>query len=125
MSRIAYCPACSNEKHGVKTRIAVPHTCERRGTTADRGEAVLEVTANYWMESALASQERIAELEKENADLRRKAELYELLEKVQHRRVTFYGNGEIHVTGTNGHHFVDDNMPAAITHIRELVKGKE
>lgn len=25
--RIAVCNACSNEKHGVKTRIAVKHTC--------------------------------------------------------------------------------------------------
>jgi len=27
MSRIAYCPACSTQEHGVKTRIALEHTC--------------------------------------------------------------------------------------------------
>lgn len=29
LSRIAVCNACNNEKHGVRTRIAVPHTCGR------------------------------------------------------------------------------------------------
>lgn len=27
MSRINHCTACNNEKYGVKTRVAVPHTC--------------------------------------------------------------------------------------------------
>lgn len=27
MSRIAYCPACSAQQHGVKTRIPLEHTC--------------------------------------------------------------------------------------------------
>jgi hypothetical protein len=26
--RITYCPACSAEKNGKKTRIALPHTCQ-------------------------------------------------------------------------------------------------
>ena len=29
MSKIAFCQACSNEKFGVKTRMAIEHTCER------------------------------------------------------------------------------------------------
>lgn len=27
MSRIAYCPACSAQEHGVKSRIPFEHTC--------------------------------------------------------------------------------------------------
>lgn len=27
MLRIAYCPACSAQEHGVKSRIALEHTC--------------------------------------------------------------------------------------------------
>jgi len=27
MSRIAYCPACSAQEHGVKTRLPLEHTC--------------------------------------------------------------------------------------------------
>lgn len=27
MSRIAFCEACSMQKHGAKTRIALEHTC--------------------------------------------------------------------------------------------------
>lgn len=27
MSRIAYCPACAAHEHGVKTRVALEHTC--------------------------------------------------------------------------------------------------
>lgn len=29
MSRLSICKACHNEKHGIKTRISQPHTCEK------------------------------------------------------------------------------------------------
>ncbi|WP_157494126.1 hypothetical protein [Fulvivirga imtechensis] len=29
MSRISHCQACYNLKHGIKTRLPVPHTCEQ------------------------------------------------------------------------------------------------
>lgn len=31
MSRISFCQACSNEKHGVKTRKHIEHTCGNQG----------------------------------------------------------------------------------------------
>lgn len=40
MSRIAYCPACSAQEHGVKTRIPLEHTCG-----LERGEINPEI--NY------------------------------------------------------------------------------
>jgi hypothetical protein len=37
MKRIAHCQACSNERHGVKSRIAVPHTCGEERLTLKPG----------------------------------------------------------------------------------------
>jgi hypothetical protein len=30
MNRIAFCQACQLDEHGAKTRIAIPHTCEKK-----------------------------------------------------------------------------------------------
>lgn len=27
MKRIAFCAACQQEQHGIKSRVAIPHTC--------------------------------------------------------------------------------------------------
>lgn len=38
MNRKAFCQACHNENFGVKTRIAVPHTCGRHGSINEQQE---------------------------------------------------------------------------------------
>lgn len=42
MSRIAYCPACSAQAHGVKTRIPLEHTCG-----LERGEISSDLEIEY------------------------------------------------------------------------------
>lgn len=36
MSKIAFCAACSAERHGVKTRVAIEHTCEKGEGNSNR-----------------------------------------------------------------------------------------
>lgn len=44
MSRIHICKACQNEKYGIKTRIAVPHTC-------DKGAMIDNKKFNDWLDN--------------------------------------------------------------------------
>lgn len=41
MTRISFCKACYNIKHGIKTRLPVPHTCVRSIEYEKRKESFL------------------------------------------------------------------------------------
>lgn len=45
MNRKSFCQACQNKEHGVKTRIAIPHTCEKKEPgNMSSGDVLPEVT---------------------------------------------------------------------------------